>query len=173
MSLQTSGHFCGGSIISKDYVLTAGHCAEGQSASRLKVRVGSSFKSKDGDLVTVEEITVHPSYNPFTIDYDFALLKLSESLVLGENVKAIKLPEQDKSPSAGTHCTVSGWGNTLKPNESTAQLRAVTVPIVDQEACNKAYGDFYGITPRMICAGYEEGGKDSCKNLSIEYRKRV
>lgn len=168
VSLQTSGHFCGGSVISKNYVLTAAHCAQGQTASSLKVRVGSSFKSKDGELVAVKEVKVHPKYNPSTIDYDFALLKLNKSLEFSETVHSVRLPKQDENPPAGTMCTVSGWGNTQNPNESTAQLRATDVPVVDQDECAEAYKEFYGVTPRMVCAGYEEGGKDACKIGSYE-----
>merc|ERR1712157_14608 len=32
---------CGGSLVGADRVITAGHCCDGQSASRLGVRVGS------------------------------------------------------------------------------------------------------------------------------------
>lgn len=132
------------------------------------VRVGSSFRAKDGELVQVQEVTVHPKYNGFTIDYDFALLKLRKSLEFTENVKPVKLTEQDKSPSAGTLCTVSGWGNTQNPNESSEQLRAVSVPVVDQDVCDKAYQEFSGVTPRMLCAGLDQGGKDSCKDLYLK-----
>lgn len=132
------------------------------------VRVGSSFRAKDGELVQVQEVTVHPKYNGFTIDYDFALLKLRKSLEFTQNVKPVKLTEQDKSPSAGTLCTVSGWGNTQNPNESSEQLRAVSVPVVDQDVCDKAYQEFSGVTPRMLCAGLDQGGKDSCKDLYLK-----
>lgn len=44
------------------------------------------------------------------------------------------------------------------------RLRAVVVPIVDQNECNQIYEkNITEITSRMICAGYPEGGKDSCK----------
>lgn len=40
------------------------------------------------------------------------------------------------------------------------------MPVVNQEACGKAYEDFGGITDRMICAGHTEGGKDACQGDS-------
>jgi hypothetical protein len=47
VSLQTSSgsHFCGGSLLNANTVITAGHCAEGQTASRLRVRAGSLVSS--------------------------------------------------------------------------------------------------------------------------------
>merc|ERR1719381_376575 len=34
---------CGGSLVAENMVVTAGHCCDGQSASRLGVRVGGSL----------------------------------------------------------------------------------------------------------------------------------
>lgn len=43
ISLQTStgSHFCGGALLDADTVITAAHCAEGRSASSLRVRAGT------------------------------------------------------------------------------------------------------------------------------------
>lgn len=42
VSLQQSGsHFCGGTLINANTVVSAAHCAVGQTASRISVRAGS------------------------------------------------------------------------------------------------------------------------------------
>lgn len=55
-------------------------------------------------------------------------------------------------------------GETKNQSESNEVLRAVIVPIVNQEYCNRLHKG--AITDQMICAGYDEGGKDSCQNDS-------
>lgn len=44
-------------------------------------------------------------------------------------------------------------------------LQRVDVPIVGRAACQVSYGE-ESITDNMICAGFAEGGKDSCSSDS-------
>ncbi|XP_049779308.1 trypsin alpha-3-like [Schistocerca cancellata] len=67
-------------------------------------------------------------------------------------------------PSAGTAVTITGWGDLSSGGSSPTQLQAVTTSIVARASCNIAYGG--EITQRMICAGEDEGGKDSCQGDS-------
>lgn len=53
-------------------------------------------------------------------------------------------------------------GRTQNPSESTDVLRAVNVPIVNQEYCKTQYEGMVEIKRQMICAGYKTGGKDAC-----------
>ncbi|XP_063701065.1 trypsin-1-like [Culicoides brevitarsis] len=167
VSLQDgSRHFCGGSIISKKWILSAAHCMEQMTASRLKVRVGSSFHKSDGKVVKVVKIVSHPSYNKRTIDYDYALVELAEELEFNTSVQSVDLPAQNEELVAGANCVVSGWGNTQSSLESNAQLRSVVVPVISREDCAKDYDGFNPITDRMVCAGFRTGGKDACQGDS-------
>lgn len=45
-------------------------------------------------------------------------------------------------------------------------LHLAEIPIVNQKICADAYKDVKSITARMICAGQETGGKDSCQGMN-------
>ncbi|XP_059622965.1 trypsin-1-like [Phlebotomus argentipes] len=165
-SLQTDYSSCGASIISENFALTAAHCTDDAIADMFTLRVGSSYHAKGGKVVNVKRIVQHPQWNPQTIDYDFALLELAETLTFSEACQPVDLPEQDQDVEDGALLLVSGWGNTQNAEESREKLRAALVPKTNDEVCSEAYGGNGMITPRMICAGYEEGGKDACQGDS-------
>lgn len=163
-SLQMEGvrHFCGGSIIGQQWILTAAHCVTEyeEDSTPLRVLVGITHKEKNVPSLKTAKVFVHPSYDEESTDYDFALIRLTEKINYNEKVNSIKLPDiNDTDLAAGTLCLISGWGNTQNPNESPVRLRGAKVPLVEHDLCNEAYDGI--VTPRMICAGdYEHGGKD-------------
>ncbi|XP_058837335.1 trypsin-7-like [Topomyia yanbarensis] len=154
------GHFCGGVVISRRWVLTAGHCVGGDfTALGVFVRFGSTFSDRGGLVVTLKRAVQHPKYNDNTLDYDVTLLELGRDLPLDDQFYAVDLPEQDE-PIEDGHCVlVSGWGVT---HARVDRLHAVHVPIVNFEECREVYKDMNHVTRRMICAGYPEGGKNAC-----------
>ncbi|XP_013099237.2 trypsin-1 [Stomoxys calcitrans] len=166
ISLQTSAHICGGSIIAKQWILTAAHCTDGKKPDRLKVRLGTSISSKGGELHEVAEIFQHEKFNYSNVDYDYSLLKLAREIEFDETKQAVKLPETKEDAMDGDLCFVTGWGNTQNASESREWLRLTEVPIFNQEQCSDKYKKFGGVTERMICAGYIEGGKDACQGDS-------
>lgn len=114
--------------------------------------------------MSVKRVVIHERWSFRTIDFDYSLLELSEPVTFSEQVQPIELPSVDEVILDESACQVSGWGNTKNSSESNEVLREATVPIVNQAKCNKTYNN--RITPRMICAGYDEGGKDSCQGDS-------
>merc|ERR1719297_195923 len=80
---------CGGSLVAADRVITAGHCCDGQSASRLGVRVGShNLYSEDPDQadIAVSKVLNHEDYDSWTITNDICMLHLDGSADLSSSV---------------------------------------------------------------------------------------
>jgi len=169
ISYDTPFHFCGASIYKKHWAICAAHCVEGEDFDKpdyLQVVAGElDMNVEEGteQAVVLEKIIQHEDYNAKKVSNDISLLKLSKNLHFDDNVAAINLPRPGHSATGD--CVVSGWGTTSEGGDTPMTLQKVTVPIVTDKKCRKHYGDDE-IEDSMICAGVNEGGKDSCQGDS-------
>lgn len=78
---------------------------------------------------------------------------------------------------AGEKGIVTGWG-VKQPSKArrgvSTTLQELEVPIMSNDECKETGYDQKQITDNMLCAGFKEGGKDSCQvkmSFKIHHKK--
>uniref|UniRef100_A0A1L8EG64 Putative chymotrypsin-1 n=1 Tax=Haematobia irritans TaxID=7368 RepID=A0A1L8EG64_HAEIR len=138
-------HVCGGSIISENYVITAGHCVSEVAAtsvapSRVSVRVGSINQFAGGQIVSCKSVVIHPSYGNFL--HDVAIVALAEPLEFNEKVNKVTLASAEDVYEEGTPVTVTGWG-LMETGSSPYKLQHATLSVLSAPECELQAGYGY------------------------------
>lgn len=156
--------FCGGTLVSALFVVTAAHCVYGTAASRIDVLTNTQSLSSGGVRHKIAAIRMHPNYNDNTTDFDIAVIKLqTPASGITKFAQLLSAANENTLAPVGELTFVTGWGSRNANGGSyPTSLYQVQVPIVSRTDCNDANSYAGAITQRMICAGYTQGGKDSC-----------
>ncbi|KAL0123125.1 hypothetical protein PUN28_007632 [Cardiocondyla obscurior] len=167
---------CGGTLVNRFHVVTAGHCVAKASARQVQVTLGdyvvnSASESLPAYTFGVREIRVHPyfKFTPQADRFDVAVLRLDRPVHYMPHIAPICLPEKNED-FLGQYGWAAGWGalqagSRLRPKT----LQAVDVPVIDNRLCerwHRSNGINVVIYDEMMCAGYRSGGKDSCQGDS-------
>ncbi|CAK9795048.1 Venom serine protease 34 [Anthophora quadrimaculata] len=156
--------FCGCTIVSIRYVVTAGHCIQGKNVNQLGVLVGDHDLSTGADtnatvLHRVIKAIIHPNYVQAGGMNDIAMLKTENTILFGNQVGPACLPFQHSPDTfGGSFVNLLGWGSTDFGGAPSDTLQKVTLSVLTHLQCSRFYGN---VTADQICT-YADG-KDSCQ----------
>ena len=114
----------------------------------------------------VLKIINHPNWEPTSIDYDFAMVKLEGLVNFCDyaHIRPICLPTDTSENYAGDTVISTGWGKMEEDGRGSKQLREVVMKVKTDGQCRRSYEEQgVSITSRMLCAGVEEGGAGDCQ----------
>src|SRR4051812_10050765 len=181
---------CSGTLIAPQWVMTAGHC--GSSTGSLSMGLVPSTQSWPPDAYTVILGTVYAdghggethAVTQVVVDSDYVVTNGT-----GNDVTLMKLDTPSKvAPmkiaavgerstwKPGAMTTIAGFGTTSDSAtaEPPDQMQVAQVPITTDAYCASAYpgglsevaddGSYDAKT--MVCAGYPQGGTDTCEGDS-------
>ena len=171
---------CGATFLGDKWVLTAAHCVDSPDAMFFKMNVGE-YDLSDGaeNAISIANIYIHPQYDADLIDFDMALVELTES-VDAPSVQLASKELTDQYAIENSPAIVAGWGGRVgyAPGQGpTADfpdvLHQVELNLATNAECRtilaKSLGTSTqntGISDRMICATQPSAGKGSCQGDS-------
>ncbi|XP_017058990.1 brachyurin [Drosophila ficusphila] len=153
--------WCGASLISDRYLLTAAHCVE--KAVAITYYLGGVERLTPRQLIrsTNPQVTIHPGFNCETLENDIAVLRLPEDAVSCDSIKPIRLPGISSSRTTYDYvpATASGWGRMNDESSAISDsLRFVSQYVESNEDCEYCYAN---IKPTNICMD-TTGGRSTC-----------
>lgn len=161
VSLRTNmdQHFCGGAILSQQWILTSGHCVSGRKAAEF-VAVAGSTNLREGTGHPVEEVFLHPEFNADGLLNDIAVVKLSRPFVFNMIVQPAFLGADFIDAKLGASLT--GWGQTSYPGDLSDDLQGIWMETISNEKCIESHKESDGapeILESNICAvsSYDTG----------------
>ena len=178
LATPRGNQFCGATLISDSWVLTAAHCSVGPTPdtpldpSTVRLILGTdNLDDDDKLLLEVASVTVHPDYVDVDKGFDVALWELKEPVDMEANgLYTIDMLTEETAElaAADTLATTIGWGNTQSDKGFPDQLQEVHTLIFDAAQCKAANDPIFDIEnfDTQICAGVPEGGVDSCQGDS-------
>jgi len=148
-------YFCGGTIISQRWVLTAAHCI-GRSHQLLFATDPWNVVGSGSLLLQSSTVFVHPNYA--SPNNDIALIYLPSNLQYTNCIQPVRL-RCIPGNLAGQRTTAIGWGATFTGGGVVPNLRHVNLTVITNAQCRAVFGNI--ITDCIICTD-GNGPRSTC-----------
>ncbi|XP_037721335.1 brachyurin [Drosophila subpulchrella] len=142
---------CGGTLLDRRWILTAGHCTMG--VTHYDVYLGTKSvqdtEQSGGLVLRSNKFIVHERFNPETAANDIALVKLPQDIGFTSRIQPASLPSRYRHDQfAGMSVVATGWGAMVEMTNSDS-MQYTELQVISNAECAQEYDV---VTAGVICA---------------------